>query len=196
MPSNRLPACAFRRSSGSAFQPICKTCVSQVNLPALPLKPHLRLSSVIVSAGAALQLIFDRRLGSIFRPCLRTNPRRLSSAVSLRRCPPVFLFDSRLQVPLPALPAEHLPTHRLLNPFGAALQLTVDSRLRLTFRPCLANPTSNLLVAAFSGCAFRLTDDSRLRSSFQFRLPTFSSACASDRSSGYLPVIPLACASV
>jgi len=28
MPSNRLPACAFRRSSGSAFQPTELTCVS------------------------------------------------------------------------------------------------------------------------------------------------------------------------
>jgi len=135
MPSDRLPACAFRRSSSSTFLPPFQLAPSG-RLSGSASVPNLRLSPAIASPGAALRLIFDRRLRSAFRPCLRTNPRRVSLVVSLRRCPPAHL---RLASPanLPALPAEQLPTPRLLRPFGAAIQLTLGFRLRSTFRPCL-----------------------------------------------------------
>jgi len=78
-----------------------------------------------------------------------------------------------------------------MSPVVVSLRRCPPANRRLaspTNLPALpGEPNSDSLAAAFSGCAFRLTFDLRLRSAFQFRLPTFSSACASDRSSGYLP---------
>jgi len=194
MPSNRLPACAFCRSSGSTFQSPYLTCVTWLTFQlCLQTQPPT--------------LAVDR----ILRRCPLANLRP-SPPINLPALPadqPPTLIVCCIPMALPSGFPLRLASPS--SPSGAACRATSTLPSAESLRRCppgnrrLASPTNlpalpgepnfNSVVAAFSGCAFRLTFDLRLRSTFQFRLPTSLWLAPPIDLPATFPSFPSACAS-
>jgi len=183
--SNRFPACAFNRSSNSAFQSTCDRRHLSIFRPAFGLTSSLRLRPIFRLSFP----VHVRLAPSANVPALPSN---LTSDSHRMLCSPgaaLWLIRDRrrlstlrpcLRPQPPTLIVRCIPT--------AAFRLIFGLRRRSTFQPRLRiQPSTHRLLCPF-GAAFRLTCGSRRRSTLQPSLwtqpPTHRLPCSRGVRSG------------
>jgi hypothetical protein len=145
LPSGQPPTCVGDQPSGlPSSQP--STCVSG--------QP----------SGPTFASTCDLRRLPILRPGLPTDL-QLAPSINLPAHPPAdFQLAPSFNLPVPPSNLTS-DSHRPLNPFGAAFQLTCGLHRRSTFQPCLTDQRSDT-GCRISGSASRSISDSRLRPAF------------------------------
>jgi len=160
----------------SIFQlslPVHFRLAPSANVPALPSNLTSDSHRMLHPLSAALELIFDRRRRSTFRPCQRTQPPTPIVSCVLSALPsssPTAFAADQLSGPAcgPTLNSSSVESLRRCLP----AYLRLSPLVNLSALP--ANPTSDSSTIVFSVGAFRLTLDLHLRSTFRLAfLSTF-----------------------